>query len=206
MIIIRGFFAALFMAVFVWCLAVLSIFHFGRRDEARPVDAIVVLGAAQYDGKPSPVLKARLDHAIELYQDGMAEHLIMTGGVGVGDTVSEAEVSRRYAVRNGIEEEKILIERSGLSSGESMDAVVQIMQENNLSESLLVSDPFHMLRLRLIAARLGLDARSSPTFESPIALGSTEEWRHVLRESLILPSLLLGDRIPAFITGIPTDL
>lgn len=206
MIIIRGFFAALFTALFVWCLAILSIFLFGRRDEARPVDAIVVLGAAQYDGKPSPVLKARLDHAIELYEQGMAEHLIMTGGVGVGDTVSEAEVSRRYAVRNGIAEEKILIERSGLSSGESMDAVVQIMEENHLSRSLLVSDPFHMLRLRLIAARLGLDARSSPTFESPIAMGSTEEWRHVLRESLILPSLLLGDRIPAFITGVPTDL
>lgn len=206
MMIIRGFFAALLMALFVWCLAILSIFLFGRRDEARPVDAIVVLGAAQYDGKPSPVLKARLDHAIELYQAGMAEHLIMTGGVGVGDTVSEAEVSRRYAVRNGIAEEKILIERSGLSSGESMDAVVQIMAENNLSRSLLVSDPFHMLRLRLIAARLGLDARSSPTFDSPIAMGSNEEWRHVLRESLILPSLLLGDRIPAFITGVPTDL
>lgn len=206
MMIFRGLVASIFTALFVWCVAILSIFLFGRRNEARPADAIVVLGAAQYDGKPSPVLQARLDHAIQLYHAGLAEHLIMTGGVGVGDTVSEAEVSRRYAVRNGIDEEDILIERSGLSSGESMDAVVQIMEENNLSRSLLVSDPFHMLRLRLIAARLGLDARSSPTFESPIGMGSAEEWRHVLRESLILPSLLLGDRLPAFITGVPSDL
>jgi len=185
------------LAAFGWCLAVLSIYLFGQRDEAAPADAIVVLGAAQYDGRPSPVLKARLDHAIDLYEQGYADHLILTGGVGVGDTVSEAEVGRRYAVRQGVDPKSILLERGGLSTGESMDAVVRLMRQNGLSTAILVSDPFHMLRLRLLAARLGLPAYSSPTRTSPIYVGSNEEWRHILRESLILPSLLLGGRIPS---------
>jgi uncharacterized SAM-binding protein YcdF (DUF218 family) len=193
MLFFRGFAATVLLAAFGWGLALLSVFLFGRRDEARPVDAIVVLGAAQYDGRPSPVLKARLDHALTLYDAGLAEHLILTGGVGVGDTVSEAEVGRRYAIREGVAEEAILIERVGLSSEESMVAVADLMRQNRLETALLVSDPFHMLRLRLLAARLGVRAYSSPTRVSPIFLGSGEEWRHVLRESMILPSVLLRE-------------
>jgi uncharacterized SAM-binding protein YcdF (DUF218 family) len=192
----RTFSALSLLAAFGWCLAVLSIYLFGQIDEAAPADAIVVLGAAQYDGRPSPVLKARLDHAIALHSHGLADHLILTGGVGIGDTVSEAEVGRRYAVSEGVQAKNILIERGGLSTGESMQAVVRLMRENDFSSAILVSDPFHMLRLRLLAARLGLRAYSSPTRTSPIYVGSHEEWRHVLRESVILPSLLLGDRIP----------
>lgn len=196
MIFFRGFATTILLAIFAWSLAVLSVYLFGRFDEAREVDAIVVLGAAQYDGRPSPVLKARLDHAIELYSSGHAARLILTGGVGVGDTVSEAEVGGRYAVRAGVDPEAILLERSGLSSEESLLAVADLMESNQLGAAILVSDPFHMLRLRLLAARLGFRAFSSPTRSSPIALGSVEEWRHVVRESLILPSLLIGDRLP----------
>lgn len=197
MLFFRGFAAALLLAAFAWCLALLSVFLFGYRDEARDADAIVVLGAAQYDGRPSPVLKARLDHAISLYEQGLAERMIMTGGVGVGDTVSEAEVSRRYAVRHGIAAEAILIERSGLSTEASMRAVVSLMEENRLGRAILVSDPFHMLRLRLLASQLGIRAFSSPTRSSPINPESTEGWRHVFRETFILPTLLLGDRVAA---------
>jgi uncharacterized SAM-binding protein YcdF (DUF218 family) len=137
-----------------------------------------------------------------LYQQGYAERLILTGGVGVGDTVSEAEVGLRYAVRGGVAPEDILIERAGLSTGESMRAVSQLMSDNGIQSALLVSDPFHMLRLRLLAARLGLKAYSSPTRSSPIAGGSPEEWRHVLRESLIIPSLIFG--YPVDPAAIPT--
>lgn len=181
------------LAAFLFGLALLSVYHFGTRDERRPVDAVVVLGAAQYDGRPSPVLKARLDHAIALYQDRYASHIIFTGGVGVGDTVSEAEVGRRYAIRNGVSEDAILVERSGLSSGASMQSVAHLMSQNELNSALLVSDPFHMLRLRLLARRLGIRAYSSPTRSSPINPGSSEGWRHVIRETLILPTLLLSD-------------
>ena len=179
----------------LWCLAVLSIYLFGGLDEARTTDAIIVLGAAQYDGRPSPVLRSRVDHAIDLYERGLAEYIIFTGGVGVGDTVSEAEVSRRYAITQGVASGRILIERDGLSSGESMREAARLMGRHGIDSALLVSDPFHMLRLRFLAYRLGIRAYSSPTRTSPIARGSPEEWRQIVRESFILPSLLAGDRI-----------
>jgi uncharacterized SAM-binding protein YcdF (DUF218 family) len=190
----RAFAASVLLAGFTWGLILLSVFLFSRREEARPVDAIVVLGAAQYDGRPSPVLKARLDHALDLHSRDLAPVLIFTGGVGAGDTVSEAEVARRYAVRAGVPEAHILLERTGLSSEQSMVAVASLLRDHQLETVLLVSDPFHMLRLRLLAARLGVNAYSSPTRSSPIYLDSPEEWRHVLRESFIIPTLLIGDR------------
>jgi uncharacterized SAM-binding protein YcdF (DUF218 family) len=195
MLFIRAFASLVLFAGFCWGLVLLSIPLFADREEARSVDAIVVLGAAQYDGRPSPVLRARLDHALELYRKGYAQHLILTGGVGVGDTVSEAEVGRRYAVRGGVAPDHILVERVGLSTDESMRAVSDLMNSNGLQRALLVSDPFHMLRLRLLAARMGVEAYSSPTRTSPITRGSSEEWRHVLRESLIIPSLVFGFQI-----------
>jgi uncharacterized SAM-binding protein YcdF (DUF218 family) len=201
MILIRAVVSLLLLTAFGWALTVLSVFLFGRLDESRGADAIVVLGAAQYDGRPSPVLRARLDHALELYSKGLADRLILTGGVGVGDTVSEAEVGKRYAIRSGVSADRILLERSGLSTEESMVSVARLMESNGMRSAVLVSDPFHMLRLRLLAARLGLRAYSSPTRSSPIEVGSGEEWRHVVRESLILPSLIIGDRIPRFFSG-----
>lgn len=185
--------ALVIFAVFAWACLLVAVFAFGRRDEARPADAIIVLGAAQYDGRPSPVLKARLDHAIDLYQRGVARTLIVTGGVGVGDTVSEAEVGRRYAVRNGVPRAGIVVEPAGLSTEQSMTTVRGLMQERGLRTAVLVSDPFHMLRLRIMAAGLGIRAYSSPTRSSPIAGDSPAEWKHVLRESLILPYTLIRD-------------
>jgi uncharacterized SAM-binding protein YcdF (DUF218 family) len=195
MLFVRLVFSAILAAIFGWCLVVLSVLLFAQIDEATDADVVIVLGAAQYDGRPSPVLKARLDHAIGLIDEGYSSHLILTGGVGVGDTVSEAEVGRRYVMREGVPAGNILIEGSGLSSEESMLAVLRLMEGHQMSSAILVSDPFHMLRLRLLAARLRIRAYSSPTRSSPIADGSTEEWRHVVRESVILPSLLLGELV-----------
>lgn len=183
----------LLFAVFAWACLLVAVFAFGRRDEARPADAIIVLGAAQYDGRPSPVLKARLDHAIDLYRRDVAGTLIVTGGVGVGDTVSEAEVGRRYAVRQGVPRARIVVEPAGLSTEQSMTTVRGLMEERGLETAVLVSDPFHMLRLRIMAAGLGIRAYSSPTRSSPIAGDSPAEWKHVLRESLILPYTLVRD-------------
>lgn len=192
--LLRALLGVLLLLVFGWGILTVAVFVFSRRDEARPVDAIVVLGAAQYDGRPSPVLKARLDHAINLYRSGFAPVLIFTGGVGVGDTVSEAEVSQRYATRAGVPQDRILLEGQGLSSEESMTTVAHLMRRRGMRTALLVSDPFHMLRLRVLAARLGLQAYSSPTRASPIALDSPVEWRHIVRESVILPLVLLRQR------------
>ena len=174
-----------------WLATLAAIYLFGRRDEARPSGAIVVLGAAQYDGKPSPVLKSRLDHALALYRRGIADTLIMTGGTGPGDTVSEAVVSRRYVVKHGVPEGVVLTERAGMTSLQSMRGVANLMEKHGLGSAVLVSDPFHMLRLRLLAFRVGIRARSSPTRTSPISRSPAQERRHVLRESFGLPLALV---------------
>jgi uncharacterized SAM-binding protein YcdF (DUF218 family) len=163
-----------------------------RQDDTSPASAIVVLGAAQYNGHPSPVLRSRLDHAIDLYREGIAPRLILTGGVGVGDTVSEAAVGRRYAIRNGVPADRVDTERSGVSSEESMRNVADLMRRLGLHSAVLVSDPFHMLRLRIISARLGIRSYSSPTRTSPIRPNTGREWRHVVRESVILPYALFS--------------
>ncbi len=199
--LLRGLLAFFPAILYLWGLGFLSVFSFGSRDEATSADAIVVLGAAQYDGRPSPVLRGRLDHAVALYRDGFADRMILTGGVGVGDTVSEAEVGRRYVIAQGVDAESILVERGGLSSVASMRAVADVMSTNDLRSAILVSDGFHMLRLRLLATSMGIRAYSSPTPLSPIDQGSPEEWRYIFREALILPSLALGDRILFFTQG-----
>lgn len=176
----------------LWALTVAAIHLYGRRDEARRADAIVVLGAAQYDGRPSPVLRSRLDHAIALYRDGRARTIIMTGGVGPGDTVSEAVVGRRYAVRQGVPAEAILTERRGLSTLESMEAVAALMRAREMKSAVLVSDPFHMLRLKLLAVRVGIHGYTSPTRTSPISRNPPQERRFILRESIGMPLALLG--------------
>ena len=182
---------ALFL-VAVWALTVASVHLWGRRDEARRADVIVVLGAAQYDGRPSPVLRARLDHAVRLYRRGLAPALIMTGGVGPGDTVSEAVVSRRYAIKQGIPEGVIFTERQGMSSLESMRSVAALMRSRRMDSAVLVSDPFHMLRLKLLSLRVGISGYTSPTRTSPISENPDKERNFILRESIGLPIALLG--------------
>lgn len=190
--VVRGVGWMLLLLLLSWGGSLAAVYLFGLRDEAREADAIVVMGAAQYQGRPSPVLRARLDHAIDLYHDSLADVLIMTGGVGVGDTTSEAEVGRRYAIREGVPHDRIIVERAGLSSEQSLRTVARLMKLRGMTSAVMVSDPFHMLRLRIIARRHGIRSYSSPTRTSPIQGGSAEEWRHLVRESLILPFVLLG--------------
>jgi uncharacterized SAM-binding protein YcdF (DUF218 family) len=174
-----------------WALCLASIHLWGRRSETPRSDAIVVLGAAQYDGRPSPVLKARLDHAIALYERGVAPFIITTGGQAPGDTVSEAVVSRRYAIRAGVPAAAVLTERGGMTTVESMQAVSRLMGSRELKTAVLVSDPFHMLRLKLLARQVGIRGFTSPTRTSPISRNRAEERKHLIRESFSLPFALL---------------
>lgn len=182
----------LLLCAAVWGCSLLAVYLFGLRDEPRRADAIIVLGAAQYQGKPSPVLRARLDHAIGLYRDSLARTLIVTGGFGLGDTISEAEVGRLYAVKAGVPHGRIIVERAGINTKQSMRSVAHLMRGRGMTTAVVVSDPFHMLRLRLVAGRFGIRSYSSPTRTSPIREGSGAEWRHLLRESIILPFVLVG--------------
>jgi uncharacterized SAM-binding protein YcdF (DUF218 family) len=153
--------------VFVAAVATFRIWQQGTQDEQRPADAIVVLGAAQYDGRPSPVFAARLDHAIELFKAGVASTFIVTGGKVPGDRTTEAAVAREYAVERGVPAEAILGEDEGRNTLSSLRAVATLMDGHGLRSAVFVSDRTHMLRVLRIADDLGIAAYGSPVTRSP---------------------------------------
>lgn len=171
-----------------------AVIVFSWIDQARPAESIVVLGAAQYAGRPSPVLKARLDHGIDLWTRGMGKVLVLTGGRGYGDTMSEAEVGRTYARKHGVPDTVILLEKEGRTSRESMLGVAQLLQKRGIKTAILVSDPFHMLRLSIIGRRFGLVPYTSPTRTSPISPNREKRWRYMLGESVKAPLAFLFER------------
>jgi uncharacterized SAM-binding protein YcdF (DUF218 family) len=184
------------MAIFfcAWLISAAAVLTWSSRDEARPAQAIVVLGAAQYAGRPSPVLRARLDHALELWHRHLASLLILTGGTGSGDNTSEAAVGRNYAKKHGVPDTAILVENEGRTTSESMRAVAGMLEVRGLQTALLVSDPFHMLRLRILARRFGFTPYTSPTRTSPISPNWEERWKYIFSESLKAPMAFLFER------------
>ena len=176
----------------VWVISAVSVMIWGARDGARASDTIVVLGAAQYVGRPSPVLRARLDHALELWERGMAPTLIFTGGMGNGDTTSEAAVSRVYALRHGVPDTAILMENEGRTTRESLAAVSEIMRARQMRTAILVSDPFHMLRLRILSTQYGVNAYTSPTKTSPISANKAQALAYVFSESIKVPMMIVA--------------
>jgi len=167
------------------CINVAQVWWVGKSDQATAVDAIVVLGVAQYDGRPSPQLQARLDHALALLLEGASPLVITTGGNQPGDRFTEAETSANYLIKGlGIDYQavEILQENSGSTTRESLIGVRNIMQDRGLHSVLIVTDPYHSLRSRLIAQDLGLVAYVSPTRTSPLR-GASAVSRHV-REAL----------------------
>ena len=178
----------------IWLLALGAVITWGSRDRAKASDAIVVLGAAQYWGKPSPVLRARLDHAVELWRRGMAPRVVLTGGVGIGDTTSEAAVSRKYVIGQGVPDSAILLETTGRTTRESLRSVAAMLQASDHHTVILVSDPFHMLRLDILARRFGLVPYTSPTRTSPISANTGETWRYYINESVKIPFVLIMER------------
>jgi uncharacterized SAM-binding protein YcdF (DUF218 family) len=186
--------ALLGAGVLAWLVSLGAVFVWERNDQARPAGAIVVLGAAQYVGHPSPVLRARLDHAIALWRQNLAPKLIVTGGIGTGDTTSEAAVSRRYCMQNGVPSDAILLENEGRTTSQSVAAVATLMKRLGRRDVVLVSDPFHMLRLTIIARRHGLEPYASPTPTSPIAASPVERWKYALGESIKAPLAFILER------------
>lgn len=150
-------------------------------DEARPAQAIVVLGAAQYDGKPSPVFRARLDHAAALYQRGLAPLITVTGGRQPGDRFTEATAAAGYLHDRGVPDSAILREVSGATSYESLAAAARFLRRQHVTDVLLVSDPFHSYRIAAIAGEVGLRPHVSPTPSSP--LDRRQRLRQLARET-----------------------
>jgi uncharacterized SAM-binding protein YcdF (DUF218 family) len=148
--------------------ATYRIYVQGQRDDQRPADAIVVMGAAQYDGRPSPVFAARLDHAISLYLAGIAPTLVVTGGKADGDRTTEAASARAYAIARGVPPAAILSEDLSRTTRESIHSVSTLLHDHHLTNAVFVSDRPHMLRVLRMAADDGIAAWGSPTATSPI--------------------------------------
>jgi uncharacterized SAM-binding protein YcdF (DUF218 family) len=150
------------IAVAYFGVTFVQVWRAASRDEARGADAIIVLGAAQYDGEPSPVLARRLDHAAELYAEGIAPLIVVTGGNQPGDRFTEAAASAAYLTELGVPGGAIEREVQGESSWESLAAAARFLQADGITSVVLVSDPYHAMRIDGIAHELGLDAVVSP--------------------------------------------
>jgi uncharacterized SAM-binding protein YcdF (DUF218 family) len=173
----------LLLVVLFWLAGVAAyITWVGQRDDARPADAIIVLGAAAYDAKPSPVFEERIRHGIDLYRRGLAPKLIFTGGYGgVGARFSESQVARRYALRQGVPDKAILIESLSRNTHDNLRQASLLMQQHQLHDVIVVSDPLHMARALRISKELGISAVGSPTPTSRFRTFATR-WRFLLQE------------------------
>lgn len=172
--------AALVIVVGYVALTFVQVYRAKDHDGARPADALIVLGAAQYDGRPSPVLKDRLDHALELYRAGVASTIVVTGGRQAGDRFTEATTGYNYLRDQGVPDDALLKEIGGTNTYESLAASARFLKERNLTSVVLVTDGYHAFRVRAIASALGLDAAASPT---ETRLGHVDELRQIARET-----------------------
>lgn len=146
----------------VWCRSVyVQIERYAGQDQAAPADAIGVFGAAEYDGRPSPVFRARLDHALDLYHRGIAPLIITLGGGG-GDEFSEGSVGREYLMSQGVPEQNIIAETESRNTEESARRIAVIARANGLRRLVIVSDGTHLFRIHAICAADGLDVLTSP--------------------------------------------
>lgn len=152
-----------------------------HRDGAEPAQAIVVLGAAQYDGRPSPVLEGRLRHVVSLYEQGVAPMVVVTGGAQEGDRFTEASASADYLHDHGVPGTAVERETTGETSYESLASTARFLRERGITQVVLVSDPFHATRIGAISDEVGLDATVSPTPHSAIA--GPQQWRFMLKET-----------------------
>lgn len=184
--------AALIGSVALIAYMAAQISERGKLDERQPVDAIVVLGAAQFNGRPSDVFQARLEHAVALWDEGWADWFIVTGGKLPNDNTTEADVARGWAIAHGVPPNRILAEDRGRTTLESLEAVRTIFRDEDLQTGLFVSDETHMLRVLRMAEDLGIRAFSSPTRTSPADLIESRRRGAVLHEIAGLAAYYVG--------------
>ena len=173
----------------LWCAVALALYVVvtfaqvvlaGRQQLTSSAEAIVVLGAAQYDGRPSPQLEGRLLTAIDLWNDGSAKYFIVTGGRQEGDRLTEAETSRNVALDSGVPDSSILFEDEGTTTWESLQGVAQIVQQYEISSVILVTDPYHAMRASLIAKRSGINVAGVAPVQDSVVSGFSSLRRHLI--------------------------
>jgi uncharacterized SAM-binding protein YcdF (DUF218 family) len=181
---------------FLALLIVLSLLGYGTylysqirecaiHDEAQHADAIIILGAAQYNGHPSPVLKARLDHAYDLYRHGYSHTIITTGSYGPDENFSEAQVSTTYLVQRGVPMANIITDQGSSSTYASIQATSGFLKAKGWKAALVVSDGFHLYRVKRMFADNGITTYTSPAHDSPIEIEASQRFWHSLREVVL---------------------
>jgi uncharacterized SAM-binding protein YcdF (DUF218 family) len=176
-----GCLALLGLCLLYYAVTLIQVVRAGRQTDPDPAEAIVVLGAAQYDGRPSPQLASRLDHALELYEEGVAPVVMVTGGNQPGDRFTEAEASANYLLDRGVPKSAIMREDVGHTTFESLAAAADQLLAADRDDVVVVTDPYHSLRSKLIAEEVGLDASVSPTPTSVVTGWSS--FRRELQEA-----------------------
>ena len=175
--------ALVVVAVVVTGWTAFRVWKVAREDSRAPADAIVVLGASQFDGRPSSIFKARLDHAKRLYEDGVAPTVVTVGGNRQGDRFTEAAAGATYLRAQGVPGDALAEVAEGSDTLTSLRAVARLADERSWDDVLLVTDPWHSFRARSMAGQLGLDAKTSPTRSGPVVQGRGRELRYILRET-----------------------
>lgn len=163
---------------------VVAIYAEARGDEAREVDAIIVLGAAQYNGRPTDVFESRLQHGLDLYNRGLAPVIIVTGGKQQGDTYTEAETGQQWLMDRGVPEGVILMENEGRDTWANIRGAREAARGRDIESVLIVSDGFHLFRAERMADAVGFEAHTSPAPDSPIRPWSGVELSYVIRETV----------------------
>jgi uncharacterized SAM-binding protein YcdF (DUF218 family) len=176
-----------------WMYLYRQVRSIASRDEAHTADAIVILGAAQYNGLPSPVLKARLDHALQLYQRGFAKAIITTGSYGPDPNYSEAHVATEYLTEHSVEAGNIITEQASLTTHDSIRAASLLVKSKGWKSVLVVSDGFHLFRIREMFADEGITAYTSPAPDSPIEYSASQRFWYSLREVFLFSAYRLVD-------------
>jgi uncharacterized SAM-binding protein YcdF (DUF218 family) len=161
----------------------LAIWWTARQDSRPASDAIVVLGTAQYNGVPSSIFEARLEHAVALYEDGVAPVIVTVGGKADGDQFSEAEAGQAYLSEQGVPDDALLAVPEGVDTLESMRAVATAFGERGWTSAVIVTDPWHAMRAERMAEDAGMEAESSPTRQGPAVQTRATQFRYILRET-----------------------
>ena len=177
----KVFFRYLPASVLIYSVAVYALVRTeANRDDARPADRIIVFGAAQYNGRPSPVFRARLDHGVELFKRKLSSRIITTGGYGLDPRFTEAEVGKAYLIQHGVPADSIETEASGLTTLASIQEIVQVLRRQGIRQVVAVSDGFHLFRIKQIFRDRQVVVFGSPVPNSPIE----SNWKSRLQASL----------------------
>lgn len=172
------------LALILVLVTATRVWWFARQDDRRVSDAIVVLGAAQFDGRPSSVFTARLVHARDLWKDDVAPRIITVGGNRAGDRFTEATAGKRWLSQHGVPAGRIVAVGTGTDTLTSVEAVDAAMQQRGWSTAVVVTDPWHALRTRSMASDQGIDVAMSPTRQGPAVRQRSTEFRYIARETL----------------------